>query len=66
MGARVAARKGAIPAIAQGSLAETETFLTLCEEIGWLSPSKTEALWSLLGDVRKMLTSLRRKFRSES
>lgn len=50
-------------AIAQGSLAETETFLTLCEEIGWFPKTETEQLRELLTEVGKMLTVLRRNFR---
>lgn len=52
-------------AIAQGSLAETETFLTLCEEIGWFPKGETERLRSLLNEVGKMLTVLRRNFRDK-
>ena len=51
-------------AIAQGSLAETETFLTLCEEIGWFPATETEPLRSLLTEVGKMLTTMRRTFRT--
>ncbi|MBA2245895.1 MAG: four helix bundle protein [Gemmatimonadetes bacterium] len=51
--------------IAQGSLAETETFLTLCEEIGWFPAKETELLRSLLTEVGKMLTTLRRTFREK-
>lgn len=51
-------------AIAQGSLAETETFLTLCEEIGWIPKAETETLRNLLEEVGKMLTSLRQRFRA--
>jgi len=51
-------------AIAQGSLAEAETFLTLCEEIGWFPKEETERLRGLLSEVGKMLTTLRRNFRS--
>lgn len=50
-------------AIAQGSLAETETFLTLCEEIGWFPKPETQRLRGLLTEVGKMLTTLRRNFR---
>jgi four helix bundle protein len=50
--------------IAQGSLAETETFLTLCEEIGWFPVSETQALHALLVEVGKMLTRLRQQFRT--
>ena len=51
-------------AIAQGSLAETETFLTLCEEIGWFPKAETGRLRGLLNEVGKMLTTLRRNFRN--
>ena len=50
-------------AIAQGSLAETETLLTLCEQIGWFPEKETALLRSLLDEVSRMLTTLRRKFR---
>lgn len=48
-------------AIAQGSLAETETFLTICEELNWFSESKTVEARDLITEVSKMLTSLRSK-----
>lgn len=50
-------------AIAQGSLAELDTQLTLCEEIGWFPKSETERMRGLLSEVGKMLTTMRRKFR---
>ena len=50
-------------AIARGSLAETETLLTLCEELGWFPPEKTTTLRSLVVEVGKMLSTLRRKLR---
>jgi len=50
--------------IAQGSLAETETFLALCEQIGWFPESETAYLRTLLTEVSKMLTTLRRNFRT--
>jgi four helix bundle protein len=53
-------------AIAQGSLAETETLLTLCESIGWFPTQETVLLRNLLAEVGKMLTVLRRKFRESS
>lgn len=53
-------------AIAQGSLAETETFLTLCEEIGWFPKMETERLRALLSEVGRMLTTLRRNFRKKT
>lgn len=52
-------------AIAQGSLAETETFLTLCEEIGWLHTAETAQLRSLIEEVGKMLSTMRRKLREK-
>ncbi len=50
-------------AIAQGSLAETDTLLTLCEEIGWFPVSKTVQLRSLMIEVGKMLSVMRRTLR---
>ena len=50
-------------AIAQGSLAETETLLTLCEDLGWFPQSETQTLRGLLDEVSRILTTLRRKQR---
>ena len=50
--------------IAQGSWAETETFLTLCEEIGWLPSDKTTAARALMQEVGRMLSAMRRKQRA--
>ncbi|MEO8495028.1 MAG: four helix bundle protein [Planctomycetota bacterium] len=52
-------------AIAQGSLAETETLLTLCEDLNWFPREETQTLRSLLDEVSRMLTSMRRKRRNE-
>ena len=52
-------------AIAQGSLAETETLLTLCEDLGWFLQSETQTLRRLLDEVSRILTTLRRKMRSD-
>lgn len=52
-------------AIAQGSVAETETLLTLCEELGWFPPAESATLRGLLDEVSRMLTSMRRKRRPE-
>jgi four helix bundle protein len=38
-------------AIAHGSLAETETLLTLCEQIGWFPVPETTAARTLLDEV---------------
>lgn len=51
-------------AVAQGSLAEAETLLTLCEQVGWFPEPETRMLRSLLDQVSRMLTTLRRRFRS--
>lgn len=48
-------------AIAQGSLAETETLLTLCEDLQWFPPKETETLRGLLDEVSRMLTTMRQK-----
>ena len=50
-------------AIAQGSLAETETLLTLCEDFHWFPREETERLRALLDEVSRMLTTLRRRGR---
>ncbi len=50
-------------AIAQGSLAETETLLTLCEDLGWFPKDETTKLRTLLDEVSRMLTVMRRRRR---
>lgn len=50
-------------AIAQGSLAETETLLTLCEDLQWFPQQETETLRGLLDEVSRMLTTMRRRRR---
>lgn len=50
-------------AIAQGSLAETDTLLTLCERLGWFPQQETMQLRGLLSEVGRMLTTLRRRLR---
>ena len=49
--------------IAQGSLAETETLLTLCEDLEWFPKPETKTLRSLIEEVSRMLTTLRRRHR---
>jgi four helix bundle protein len=39
-------------AIAHGSLAEMETLLTICEQIGWLPQAQTPKVRSLLDEVK--------------
>lgn len=50
--------------VAHGSLAEFETLLTLCEEIGWFPEQDTRDLRGLVDEVGKMLASLRQKLRN--
>jgi len=50
-------------AIAQSSLAELETQLTLCEQLGWFPTSKTELLRSPVEEVSRILTAFRQKLR---
>lgn len=50
-------------AIAQGSLAETETLLTLCEDLSWFLTNETVRVRQLLDEVSRMLTTMRRKQR---
>lgn len=50
-------------AIAQGSLAETETLLILCEELGWFPSEQTASAHGLIGEVGRMLSSLRKRYR---
>ncbi|SHL83197.1 four helix bundle protein [Rhodanobacter sp. OK091] len=52
-------------AIAQGSVAELETQVTLCEQLGWFPESETEAVRSALDQVSRMCTAMRRKARNE-
>lgn len=53
-------------AIAHGSLAETETLLTLCEELGWFPVSRTALLRSHLDETSRMLTAMRRRYRADA
>jgi four helix bundle protein len=50
-------------AIAQGSTAEVETQLTLCEQIGWFPLVETQVARECLDEVSRMLTALRRQHR---
>ena len=52
-------------AIAQGSLAELDTLLILCEEIGWFPESETVTLRGLMDEVGRMLTTMRRNQREK-
>jgi len=53
-------------AIAQGSLAEMETLLTLCERLTWFPETETVRLRRLVDEVSRMLTTMRRKARARS
>ncbi len=57
------AEKRQFLAIAQGSLAELETRLTLCEHIGWFSEEHVRSLREHLDTVSRILTTFRRKLR---
>ena len=46
---------------AEGSVAELDTQLTLCEQLKLLSPTECQSAASLLDELRRMLNSLRRK-----
>lgn len=50
-------------AIAHGSLAESETLLTLCEDLKWFQPDQTRTLRALWDEVSRMLTTMRRRRR---
>lgn len=52
-------------AIAHGSLAELETLLTVCEQMGWFSMDETGCVRESIDQVSRMLTSLRRQLRSD-
>jgi four helix bundle protein len=47
--------------IAKGSLMETETFLTLAVRLNYVSAEETQAAFSLMTEISKMLTALRRR-----
>jgi four helix bundle protein len=51
-------------AIAHGSLAELETQLSLCEQIGWFPLIETSLVRELVDEISRMLTALRRGHRS--
>ena len=51
--------------IAHGSAAETETPLTLCEDIGWFPEDRTIEVRGLLDAVSRMLTTMRRHLRED-
>ena len=48
-------------AIARGSLAETETFMLLAERLGYVNAETTLAAASLIDEVGRMLSTLRRR-----
>ncbi len=53
-------------AIAQGSLAELETLLTLCEQMRWFNEADTGSARSGIDQVSRILTTLRQRLRSRS
>jgi four helix bundle protein len=50
-------------AIAQGSLAELDTCLSLCEQLGWFPGNETSHLRSTMVEVGKILTTMRKNRR---
>jgi four helix bundle protein len=52
-------------AIAQGSLAETGTLLSIRERQKWFAPSETGAFRQLLDEISRILTTLRRNRRTK-
>ena len=52
--------------VASGSLAETETFLILAQELGMVTPEQTKPLLSKAADVGRMLNGLKRSLRSRN
>jgi four helix bundle protein len=52
-------------AVSQGSLAEVETLLTLCEDFGWFPPPETTQLRGVMDEVSRMLTTMRRNLRAD-
>jgi len=53
-------------AIAKGSLMETETFLLLSVELGYLSDDQASQALGLVSEIDKMLTVLRSKIVASS
>lgn len=49
--------------IAQGSLAELDTQLSLCEQLGWFPGDETSHLRSTMNEVGKILTTMRKNRR---
>ena len=60
------AEKRQFLSVAQGSLAELETQLTLCEEIGWLSAEQTASLRDCIDETSRMLTTFRQRLRQKA
>ena len=60
------AEKAHFFAIAQGSLAETETLLTLCEQLGWFPIDEASVTRALIDEINRMLTTMRRIARRDS
>ena len=56
--------RGQFLAIAQGSLAETDTYITLCEELEWMPVERTARVRALMTEVGRMLSTLRTRNRA--
>lgn len=59
------AEKRQFLSVAQGSLAELEAQLTLCEEIGWFSGAQTASLRACIDETSRMLTTFRQRLRTK-
>jgi four helix bundle protein len=53
-------------AIAHGSLAEVDTLLTICEQLGWFPPARTLKVRSLLEELGRISTTMRRNRREKN
>ena len=51
--------------IAHGSLSEAETLLTLCEQLGWFSETRTHRVRTLMDEISRILTTMRRNRRAK-
>ena len=46
--------------VAEGSVAELDTQLTLCVDLGFCAPTNAEAAFGMITELKKMLNALRR------
>ena len=60
-----AKEKAQFLSIAHGSLSEAETLLTLCEQLGWFPETRTHQVRTLMDEISRILTTMRRNRRPE-